>query len=261
MAHKPNGSAGPHLYMPPTEFDFDSPAAPGEPDALLPQAGHSAGVFATRGNGGNGGNAGVFAGPTIGEGDQVLALQAGEGDRVLGPESTQMSPGVDFGPSQVPLGPEPLPAGPTPPPLPGQYLRGMPPPGHPLFTQAVGYIPQEQAHMLGMSAIAVSMGVAAGTYYGGMYGGVAGGLLAGSALNAYRAFHYYKQGSDEDDREARVSGTYAVAGGAIAAVLWTKLASKSERAVRMKSNRPVEADFDDDHVVVANPCNIRPAGP
>ncbi|MCP4242336.1 MAG: hypothetical protein GY772_17415 [bacterium] len=98
--------------------------------------------------------------------------------------------------------------------------------------------------MLGLSVIGVSAGVAAGTYYGGAYGGIAGGLIAGSVLNAYRAVHYYQAATEASDKEAQVSGTYAVAGGVIAAVIWAKLASKSPRAAMWANKRQEGATSD-----------------
>jgi chromate transport protein ChrA len=107
--------------------------------------------------------------------------------------------------------------------------------------------------MLGLSVVAVGIGAAAGTRYGGVYGGIAGALFAGSALNIYRAFHYYKLGSESDDKEARVSGTYAVVSGILGAVLWTKFGNKPQLTPNPKD--------DCSDVRVANPCNIRRVGP
>jgi hypothetical protein len=132
-----------------------------------------------------------------------------------------------------------------------------------MYDQAVGQMAEGEGHMLGLSVLGVSAGVVAGTYYGGVYGGIAGGLVAGSVLNAYRAYHYYQQSTDVSDKEAQVSGTYAVAGGIAAAVLWAQFASKSERA-EMMANRNGGASGGGKSVsekdAAPNPssCNIRP---
>ncbi len=150
--------------------------------------------------------------------------------------------GLDFGPGSLPPVPEHFSEIAAPPPgveaIPGR-------PGPPsMYDQAVGQMAEGEGHMLGLSVIGVSAGVAAGTYYGGAYGGIAGGLIAGSVLNAYRAVHYYQAATEASDKEAQVSGTYAVAGGVIAAVIWAKLASKSPRAAMWANKRQEGATSD-----------------
>jgi hypothetical protein len=164
--------------------------------------------------------------------------------------------GLDFGPMQQPM----------PPPMAAPHMPdiGAPPMmnGGGIFApDSMGVIEHEMAHTLGLSVISVAVGATLGVKYGGLYGGIAGSLFAGAVVNAYRAFSHYKEGTEEDDAEAKVSGTYAVGAAAIGAVLWTKLASKSAAYER---NYDDDDDDDDDEPkrVAANPdCDIRPVGP
>lgn len=105
---------------------------------------------------------------------------------------------------------------------------------------------------LGMTLIAVAGGTLIGWYYGGGYGALAGGLGGGAAVNAVRAFSHVQKGLPESDKEAAVSGTYAVGAGAVAAVIWAKLVEPRvtpNSPGKKKNNR---LDYD---------CDIRPVGP
>jgi len=76
-------------------------------------------------------------------------------------------------------------------------------------------------HLLGVSTVLVGVGSLLGIRFGGLYGGVAGALFGGAAVNAYRAIKHALAGSPEADREALISGTYAlVAGGLGGYVAW-----------------------------------------
>jgi hypothetical protein len=88
---------------------------------------------------------------------------------------------------------------------------------------------QKQARFLvGMSVVAVGAGAAVGYTYGGLYGALAGALFGGTAANAYRAYSNVVKGTDEGDKEAKVSGTYAVVTAALGGFLWYKLVEKSK---------------------------------
>jgi hypothetical protein len=81
-------------------------------------------------------------------------------------------------------------------------------------------IPQDNAHTLGLGLLLVGVGSAIGAKYGGgMFGGLSGGLYGGSIMNLARAARAVTIGTPEADREAVVSGTYAVLGGALASYL------------------------------------------
>jgi hypothetical protein len=182
------------------------------------------------------------------------------------PPLIQSYPGPSAGPGQqLRRAPERGPGGPMfgGPPSPrqgGQMMRQPPPP---MYQQAVGDIPNERAHMLGLSVVGLGVGASVGVKYGGLYGGIAGGLFAGALVNAYRAVHYYKEGSESDDKEAMASGTYAVISGALGALLWTKFA-KTNSAIPNTSaegDGDDDDDDDDDEPVVGAKCGIRPVGP
>ncbi len=259
MADKPNGTTGPHLYLPPSG-EWEMPPDPGA--APLPMGGgvlgaspmvsqveHQTSVpetFVPETTSYKGG--GIFddvAGPA------QQSIDAGLGN----PSAPER--GLDFGPMAAP----PMAA-------PGMPDIGAPPMldgGGILAADGMGALDQENAHMLGLSVVTVAIGAVLGTKYGGLYGGIAGSLFAGAAINAYRALSYYKQGDEESDKEAKVSGTYAVGAAAIGAVLWTKLASKSG-AYERNFDGGYDDDDDDDEPepVTANPatsCDIRPVGP
>lgn len=131
---------------------------------------------------------------------------------------------------------------------------------------SMGAMPQEHGHMLGLSLIGVALGAAVGTYYGGVYGGLAGSLFGGAALNAYRAFSYFKEGTEEADKEAKVSGTYALGASALGAVIWHQLVY-GEGAKGARANRKTDADDgddagdEDDYADNPEQCPIRPVGP
>lgn len=259
MADKPNGAGGPHLYLPPSsewELPADPGAAPGGAQAPITGAPTMAPVEhrtsvpetfvpeATQQYQGGG----IFADVTGPAAQQDV-------DGSLGNPSAPKR-GLDFGPMQQPMAP-PMAA-------PGMPDIGAPPMigGGGIFApDSMGVIEHEMAHTLGLSVIGVAIGATLGVKYGGLYGGIAGSLFAGAVVNAYRAFSHYKEGTEEDDAEAKVSGTYAVGAAAIGAVLWTKLASQSATYER---NFDYEDDDDDEpERVTGNPadCDIRPVGP
>lgn len=91
-----------------------------------------------------------------------------------------------------------------------------------------------RGHMLGFSTIATGLGMLLGVRLGGGYGAVAGSLFAGSAVNAYRAAIYGKQGTAAGRKEAVISGTYAVIAAGIGGYVLYKFKPK---APQMKQNR------------------------
>jgi hypothetical protein len=83
------------------------------------------------------------------------------------------------------------------------------------------------AHLLGLSTLLVSMGSLIGLRFGGLQGATSGALFGGAAVNAYRAVKFSTEGTVAADREAVVSGTYAVAAAALAGyILWKHPAAK-----------------------------------
>lgn len=217
MAGKPNGTHGPQLYLPPASDDWDLPDDPGSfttnvasmvgPPPTFPDE-HQTSVpetfvpEATKYRGG-----GIFA-DVVGPAQQT-------GAEPWRPEKHTPGRGLDYAPMAMP----PMAA-------PGMPDVGAPPMMTGIFDDSMGDIEHEPAHTLGLSVLAVAVGAVAGVRYGGLYGGVAGSLFAGAAVNAYRAFVHFKEGTEESDQEAKISGTYAVGAAVLGAVLWTKLASK-----------------------------------
>lgn len=92
-------------------------------------------------------------------------------------------------------------------------------------------VPQENGHSLGLTLLILSIGSAVGVQYGGVWGGVAGALYGGAAVNLIRSARCATHGTPESDKEAIVSGTYAVVSGGIASyLLWkTKGTHAAER--------------------------------
>jgi hypothetical protein len=137
-----------------------------------------------------------------------------------------------------------------------QYApAGMMDPGHAAMypmAQAVGDLPMEHAHMLGLSVVGVAIGTLIGQRYGGTYGAVAGAVGAGALINAYRAFHYNRTGTPEAKKEARVSGTYAVGAAILGAAIWYKWADRGG------SSTP---NIDDEACDNPGSCDLRRAGP
>lgn len=109
---------------------------------------------------------------------------------------------------QAPLPPMPYYGAPMPPPQPVRAVNGL------------GDVESVKLrHTLGLSLVLVPAVGAVGLYYGGPFGGVAGIFMGGAAVNAYRAARSVTQGSPEGDREAMISGTYAVLGLAVGGYL------------------------------------------
>lgn len=129
--------------------------------------------------------------------------------------------------------------------MPHQIMPPLPPPQMPPpQMQGVGAVQEAvpMSHMLGMSVLLPAVGTIAGMKYAGMYGGLGGALGAGSLINAYRAVKFMLRGDSESDREATISGTYAVLGlGAAGYLVY--------RGLKPKSAKSKHDDDDDDDKV------------
>lgn len=113
-------------------------------------------------------------------------------------------------------------------------------------------------HMLGLSVIAAGIGGAAGGYFGGKWGLLAGSLFGGAAVNAFRALKYVQEGTEEDDKEAVISGTYALVTTGLGIYVWVKMAQPKEEVVEVSSSKRMRAnvqDVEDGGSIV--PCSIR----
>jgi hypothetical protein len=88
--------------------------------------------------------------------------------------------------------------------------------------QGFGDTPVEDGHTLGLAILLTGIGSALGVVYGGVFGGIGGGLVGGSIVNGIRAWRNVKKGTSDGDREAIVSGTYAVLGAGAAVYLLYK---------------------------------------
>lgn len=148
--------------------------------------------------------------------------------------------------SVVPVGPmygnpnvrAPLRPPDLPPPMP-MYRLPSPSMGAP-GPDGIGIVDEAlpTGHMLGMSVLLPAAGTITGMRIAGMYGGLGGALGAGSLLNGYRAIKYMLKGDKESDREALVSGTYAVLG--LGASVW--LFYKGLSGTKTKANKPESDD-------------------
>jgi hypothetical protein len=123
---------------------------------------------------------------------------------------------------------------------------------------AMGDLDQDRG-MLGYTLIAAAGGAAAGMYYGGAWGALAGSLFGGAIISAYRAASSMKEGTDDGDKEAITSGTYAVGAAAIGGVIWAKLVGPRSGYARNTSRRRKKQSS----CATENPdaCDIRPVGP
>ena len=122
---------------------------------------------------------------------------------------------------------------------------------------AIGQNPTTSSRA-GLGLLAVAAGAAIGASYGKAYGGLAGALFAGAALNAGRAIVLARKGTE--DREAVISGTYAVASIVLGAVVWTKLVDKRPQTATAnpeKEEEPKKTKPADEQTL----CGIRPVGP
>jgi hypothetical protein len=173
---------------------------------------------------------------------------------VMGPPEEAPSDPEDLLPTMAPLSPQMSQQAVIPPLSPAVPLVPFVSPAGGPLQQAVGEIPQQYAHLLGLSVIGTACGATMGFRYGGGYGAIAGGVLAGSAVNVYRAFRHLREGTPEGRKEAMVSGTYAIGAAVLGSLIWWKLAMKGQNS----SGRAYSSNR-----CRSNPigCGIRPAGP
>lgn len=254
-----NGSGGAPMFQMPEEGTWDSSSAeePGWGEAPSQQY-TGGGIFDNS-----------VAGPTFSDGvepqpkpNQVPQLQP--------PPQTAPRPAPP--PHQPPQAIRPMPAAPQLMRPPGQNLgpaaatmdlvpmeqgQYMPPPE--MAIPGMGYAKEfpkgSLAHTLGLSVVAVAAGTLLGVKYGGGYGGLAGGIFGGALVNAYRAMRYYQMGTPDADKEAQVSGSYAVGAAILGAIVTAKLAKATDAGKTLMQANP-DDDYDD------NPgCNIRRSGP
>jgi hypothetical protein len=135
-----------------------------------------------------------------------------------------------------------------------------------LPAEAMGEMQNEASHMLGIATLAVGIGGLLGYRYGGVYGSIAGGLFGGAVVNGYRALSYYQEGSEEGDKEAGVSATYAVLSGAVASYLLAKHVElrtdedDEDDTERALPNPEVESE-ELPLVEPMGPCAMRSVGP
>jgi hypothetical protein len=124
--------------------------------------------------------------------------------------------------------------------------------------RGIGTVEEVQAgmhkHMAGLAILLAGGGAAVGYTQGGAYGALAGSLFGGSAVNAYRAFKFYMDGSEGGAKEAIVSGTYALVAVAAGGFLWYKF-------VHEKKHEAIKNPECDKDLMGSNPCGIRRAGP
>ena len=158
------------------------------------------------------------------------------------------------GPSRpAPSRPGPSRPGPMPPG--GIFAQGVPGMGNdPDGLGAPVEIPT--AHMLGASVILPAAGAVIGMKYGGMYGGLGGSILAGSLVNAYRALKNYSQGTDEGDKEALISGTYAVLGFAGSGYLLYKGVTGGGKVQVTQTSGDEDDEDEEDEVKVHKPKHV-----
>lgn len=128
-------------------------------------------------------------------------------------------------------------------------------------------LPPASSSMLGIALLAVVGGAALGAKFGGAYGALAGSLLAGAGVNAFRAVRAVQQGTPEGDKEAQISGAFAVGGAALGGFLWYKLVGVNEAIPNEGSDEEGQAPLAQpkrlatSNTTFGGACNIRPVGP
>ena len=255
MVHGSNGAGdGASFMMPPAPGDgiFGMPAAPGEapvldtkapmlpppPEHRTPSPGPPPETVDYEGGG-------IFS---------VSTPEPAEEDLEERPTAGQLQ-ASDFNPEVAlvpPVAPAPMMQAP-PMAAPMMPDVGLPP----MHGGVLGQVDQDRG-TLGFTIIAAAGGAAAGLYYGGAWGALAGSLFGGAAVSAYRALKHVKDGTDESDKEAIASGTYAVGAAAIGGVIWTKLVEPGAGYARNAPRRKKQVK---NVLENADACGIRPVGP
>ena len=118
------------------------------------------------------------------------------------------------------------------------------------------------SHLFGLATVLVGTGAAIGFYYGGAFGGLAGSLFGGAAVNAYRAYAYYRMGGGpEADAEAKVSGTYAVIAAGLASYLAAKHVTPRHATANPDAEPEPEHEEEAPEQDASSSCAIRKVGP
>lgn len=149
-----------------------------------------------------------------------------------------------------------------PPPM----LQPMGPYGATPFAPAPG-----EGHNLGVQLIVLGLGTAGGALLAHQQrgsvtmGSIAGSFAAGAAVNLFRAWSHWRQGTPDGDREAAISGTYGVIAGGLAGFFWWKFVASETRPSRAAVPNPDDGDEDEDEDNDEPPsgraCAIRKATP
>jgi len=106
-------------------------------------------------------------------------------------------------------------------------------------------------HFLGMSTLVVGIAALVGAKYGGWYGGLAGSLFGGGAVNGYRAVTQVMEGTPDGDREATISGTYAVLAAGLAGYVLYRSSKGGEAKITGEPSRATRRN-------APRSCGIRP---
>ncbi len=130
-------------------------------------------------------------------------------------------------------------------------LLGAPPPA--LGLTAPPLTTTRSGHLLGAATLLVGVGALAGVRLGGVYGGAAGALFGGAATNLYRALSFGSRGDPASDREAVVSGTYALAAAVVGGYVAWRVSERSDVPLT-PNRRPAQRN-------APRACKFRPIGP
>lgn len=102
--------------------------------------------------------------------------------------------------------------------------------------------PVAASPMLGLAILAVGAGAVIGGVMAGAMGALGGGLLGGAAVNGLRAAKDVTTGSPEADKEAAVSGTFALGGAAFG--IWLLYKARGGDTETATPNKGKKADDD-----------------
>lgn len=103
----------------------------------------------------------------------------------------------------------------------------------------------ENGHSLGLALLLVTVGAGVGLKVGGTMGGVSGGLFGGAAVNAFRAARCVTLGTAEADKEALVSGTWAILTAALGGYLAYQEHKKAPVAAKRNKSEQHAAEEDE----------------
>lgn len=109
------------------------------------------------------------------------------------------------------------------------------------------------SHQLGVATLLAGGGAVVGARFGGVYGALAGVFFGGSATNLYRAYLFSSRGDEASDREAVVSGTYALAAAAVGGYVAWRLSERPDA--------PLTPNPRTHQRNTPRSCKFRPIGP